>query len=82
MTGMAWWSQTAASNANGNGDTACGFAEGQAPSSLNDGVRALMASAAKWRDDIGGSLTTGGSPAIRDCFPRISQLCDIAERRK
>lgn len=62
MTGLAWWSQTAASNA--TQDPAINFAEGQSPSSINDSARALMASAAKWRDDIAGAiLTTGSSTA-------------------
>jgi microcystin-dependent protein len=33
------------------------------PSAVNDSSRAEMASVAKWRDDIGGSITTGGSGA-------------------
>ncbi len=56
------WSTTAATNS--TADPAINMAEGMAPSALNDGVRALMASIAKWRDDISGStsgLTTGGS---------------------
>jgi microcystin-dependent protein len=32
-----------------------------APSAVNDSARAMMASVAKWRDDITGILTTGGS---------------------
>lgn len=58
-TGVASWSKTAASNA--NSDSAVNFAEGQAPSSVNDSARGLMASVAKWRDDISGTITTGGS---------------------
>ncbi|WOH66178.1 phage tail protein [Bradyrhizobium sp. BWA-3-5] len=61
MSGLAWWSQTANSNANGNGDVAINMAEGMAPSSVNDSVRALMASAAKYRDDIAGAIVTGGT---------------------
>lgn len=59
MTGLSWWSQTAASNA--TQDPTINFAEGQAPSSVNDSARALMASAAKWRDDITGAIATGGT---------------------
>lgn len=58
-TGVLAWSQTAASNA--TADSAVNFAEGQAPSSVNDSARGLMASVAKWRDDIHGILTSGGS---------------------
>lgn len=53
------WSQTAASNA--SADATINWREGQAPSSINDSARALMASVASWRDDISGTLTTGGS---------------------
>ncbi len=58
-TGVASWSQTAASNA--SADSNVNLAEGMAPSGLNDAARAMMASVAKWRDDISGSLVTGGS---------------------
>lgn len=53
------WSRTAASNA--SADANVNFAEGQAPSSVNDSARALMASAAGYRDDVAGAITTGGS---------------------
>ncbi|WP_247808268.1 MULTISPECIES: hypothetical protein [unclassified Bradyrhizobium] len=59
MTGVAWWSQTA--NANASADPTVGWSEGQAPSSINDSARAEMASVAKWRDDIAGAITTGGT---------------------
>lgn len=53
------WSKTAASNA--NADATINWAEGQAPSSVNDSARAVMAAASKWRDDISGTITTGGT---------------------
>jgi hypothetical protein len=53
------WSQTAASNA--TADSSVNWAEGMAPSAVNDSARAMMASLAKWRDDNNGSLTTGGT---------------------
>lgn len=56
--GVPLWSTTAANNA--SADPAVNWAEGQAPSSVNDSARAMMASVAKWRDDLYG-LTTGGS---------------------
>lgn len=53
------WSKTAASN--GNADTAINFAEGQAPSTLNDAARALMAVVRKFYEDMRGGLVTGGT---------------------
>jgi microcystin-dependent protein len=54
------WSQTASANA--TADPTINFAEGQAPSSVNDSARALMAAAAKYRDDMSGAnLATGGT---------------------
>lgn len=58
-TGVNSWSQTAASNA--TADSTVNWAEGQAPSSVNDSARAMMASVAKWRDDISGLQVTGGT---------------------
>ncbi|MET4526534.1 tail fiber protein [Bradyrhizobium sp. JR18.2] len=57
------WSQTAAINS--NVDTTVNWQEGQAPSSVNDSARAMMASMAKYRDDNNGSLAaTGTSTAL------------------
>jgi|SRR6185503_7768692 len=53
------WSKTAASNA--TADSTVNWAEGQAPSSVNDSARAMMASTAAFRDDIAGAIVTGGS---------------------
>jgi microcystin-dependent protein len=53
------WSRTASSNAAADGSI--NWAEGQAPSSVNDSARAMMAAAAKYRDDVAGAITTGGS---------------------
>jgi hypothetical protein len=58
-TGVVSWSQTAATNA--TADSAVNWAEGMAPSAVNDSARAQMASVAKYRDDQAGSLVTGGS---------------------
>ena len=38
-----------------------GWAEGQAPSTVNDSARAMGRDLAKWRDDTNASLTTTGS---------------------
>jgi microcystin-dependent protein len=53
------WSRTAASNA--TADSTVNWAEGQAPSSVNDSGRAMMASTAAFRDDIAGAIATGGT---------------------
>lgn len=58
-TGVVSWSQTSLTN--GSSDSAINWNEGQAPSSVNDSARAMMASVAKYRDDNNGSLTTGGT---------------------
>lgn len=58
-SGIQNWSTTAASNA--TADSAINMSEGMAPSAVNDGIRAQMAVLAKWRDDIAGGLTTGGT---------------------
>ncbi len=57
--GLQVWSVTPVSNA--TADTNINWAEGQAPSSVNDSARAMMASAAKWRDDNNTTLITSGS---------------------
>lgn len=58
-TGAQVWSQVSATNA--TIDTNINFAEGQAPSSLNDSCRSLMGSAARWIADNSGALVTAGT---------------------
>jgi len=53
------WSQTAASNA--TADSTVNYAEGQAPSSLNDSARAAMARLREYGNDIAGAIVTGGT---------------------
>ncbi len=53
------WSQTAANNS--TADSTINWAEGQAPSSVNDSARAMMAATASFRDDISGAIATGGT---------------------
>ena len=54
------WSRTGSLNATADAPS-INWAEGQAPSTVNDSARNMMASAAKFRDDISGAITTGGS---------------------
>jgi hypothetical protein len=56
--GVPLWSTTA--NSNNTADPAVNWSEGQAPSTVNDSARALMASVANWRNDLYG-ITTGGT---------------------
>lgn len=53
------WSRTAASNS--TADAQVNWAEGMAPSAVNDSARAMMASLAGYRDDIAGAIVTGGT---------------------
>ncbi len=57
--GLQVWSGTPVTNA--TADSNVNWAEGQAPSSVNDSARAMMASAAKWRDDNNTTLITSGT---------------------
>lgn len=58
-TGMQVWSTTPVNNA--TSDSNVNWAEGMAPSQVDDSARALMASAAKWVADNSGSLVTSGT---------------------
>jgi hypothetical protein len=53
------WSATAASNA--SIDDTINAREGQAPSTVNDAMRGIMAAIAKWRADMSGNLVTAGT---------------------
>ncbi|MDE5460198.1 phage tail protein [Bradyrhizobium sp. CSS354] len=53
------WSLTASVNA--SADPTINYSEGQAPSSLNDSARAMMAALKGWGVDTAGSLITGGT---------------------
>lgn len=57
--GFYSWFTTAGSN--GSADATVNFQEGQAPSSLNDSARAMMARLREWGNDISGSIVTTGS---------------------
>lgn len=59
-SGQVWrWSTTPGTNA--NADPSVNWAEGMAPSAVNDSARAMMASVAKFRDDVSGLLTSTGT---------------------
>ena len=53
------WSPTAAANA--TADPSINWSEGQAPSSVNNSARAMMARLAEYRDDTSGLLVAGGT---------------------
>ncbi|TGP25915.1 MULTISPECIES: hypothetical protein [unclassified Mesorhizobium] len=53
------WSTTASSN--GTADGNINFAEGQAPSTVNDSARQLMGRVAEFLKDLGGSVSAGGT---------------------
>jgi len=55
------WSQTASNN--DTADPTANLREGWSPSIVNNAIRALMAAAAKFRDDISGILLTTGTSA-------------------
>jgi microcystin-dependent protein len=75
--GVYTWSKTAANNA--SFDNTVNWAEGQAPSSVNDSARSMMASTAKWRDDISGAIVTTGTSAayIVNSFQIFDSLADF-----
>src|SRR5207302_7269374 len=58
---MTWWKWSRVASSNATADSTINWAEGQAPSSVNDSARAVMAAAAKYRDDTAGILTTAGT---------------------
>src|ERR1700749_604177 len=60
------WSQTASADA--TADSTIDWSEGQAPSSINDSARAMMAATAKYRDDIAGAIVTTGTSTAYDVF--------------
>ena len=70
-TGAQVWSTTAGSN--NSIDSAVNWAEGQAPSSVNDSARGMMASVASYIGDNSGVLaTTGSSTAFTVTSKQVS----------
>ena len=58
---MSFWKWSKTAGSNNTADSTVNLREGQAPSSLNDANRGMMAALAKYRDDIAGMIATGGS---------------------
>ena len=58
---MTFWKWSRTAETNSAADGTINWAEGQAPSTVNNSARAMMAAAAKFRDDISGAIVTGGS---------------------
>jgi hypothetical protein len=58
---MSFWKWSRVASSNATADSTINWAEGQAPSSVNDSARALMAAAAKYRDDTAGALALAGT---------------------
>lgn len=74
-TGVKAWSTTAADN--DDADSNINWLEGQAPSTVNDSARAMMAAIAAWRDLIGyGTVSAGtvggtGNAITLTCSPTV-----------
>ena len=71
------WSQTASVDA--TADPTINWTEGQAPSSVNDSARAMMAAIAKYRDDVAGAIVTSGTStaytvSTYQVFQSLSQM--------
>ena len=62
MANINKWSKTTATNATADSDI--NWAEGQAPSTVNNSARAVMQGVANWRDDTGGQLTLAGGTTV------------------
>jgi microcystin-dependent protein len=58
---MAFWKWSRTASFNATADNTINWAEGMAPSAVNDSARAMMARLAEWRDDVSGTITTAGT---------------------
>lgn len=62
--GAAIWNWSTTANLNASADPSINWAEGMAPSSVNDSARAMMAAVAAWRNDISAVNSTAGSGTV------------------
>ncbi|ASJ58997.1 tail fiber protein [Sinorhizobium meliloti] len=62
MSSIYDWSTSSASNANADGDI--NWAEGQAPSTVNNSARVMMQRVKELLNDLGGSIVAGGSANV------------------
>src|ERR1700739_475447 len=58
---MPFWKWSHTASANASADQTINWAEGMAPSAVNDSARAMMARLAEWRDDVCGTIATAGT---------------------
>jgi microcystin-dependent protein len=58
---MPFWKWSHTASANATADSTIDWAEGMAPSAVNDSARAMMARLAEWRDDVSGTIATAGT---------------------
>jgi Phage Tail Collar Domain len=58
---MPFWKWSHTASANASADQTINWAEGMAPSAVNDSARAMMARLAEWRDDVSGTILTAGT---------------------
>ncbi|BEV47360.1 phage tail protein [Afipia carboxidovorans] len=58
---MSFWKWSKTASANATADPSVNWAEGMPPSAVNDSGRAMMAAAAKYRDDMAGVIVTDGN---------------------
>jgi microcystin-dependent protein len=58
---MAIWQWSTTAGSNDSADASINLREGQAPSTLNNAVRAIMAALKAWWLDLGGMLDTAGT---------------------
>jgi hypothetical protein len=59
--GAAIWSWSTTASTNATADPSINWAEGMAPSAVNDSARAMMAVLAAWRNDVSATNTTAGT---------------------